>query len=166
MYALGTLILYGTLGVCRVGEMVTRRVDGAEKQFYELQPLYQTCVVYAPVEGKVFTRPIITREEAERLIATIPSIRPKICPIKAAGQLADYYERAISTHDCGELIELTMSIYAKKRLAERQKRKMGAVDERFMKRAEDLLFGELGAALEIPRDNVRGYIEEKLGKAV
>ena len=166
MYELSALILYGTLGVCRVDGVVTRKIDGEDKAFYELKPLYQTCVVYAPVEGKVFTRPIISREEAERLILSIPSIRPKICPIKAAGQLADFYERAIGTHDCGELIELTMSIYAKKRLAERQKKKIGAVDERFMKRAEDLLFGELGAALEIPRDDVRGYIEKRLKMAV
>ncbi len=38
-----------------------------------------------------------------------------------------------------------MSIYAKKQDLEAHKRKVGALDQRFMKRAEDLLFGELAA---------------------
>jgi len=36
------------------------------------------------------------------------------------------------------------------------------VDERFMKRAEELLFGELAAALDIPPESVPGYIEARL----
>lgn len=166
MYKTNSLIVYGSLGVCRVADIVVRKVNDVEKSFYELRPLYQSCVVYTPVDGgKVFMRPIITREEAERLIGTIPRVRPNACIGKAAARLAEYYERSINTHDCGDLIGLTISIYEKKRQAELQKRKFGAVDERFMKRAEELLFGELGAALDIPRENVRGYIEAKVGSA-
>ena len=35
-----------------------------------------------------------------------------------------------------------------------------------MKRAEELLFGELAAALEIQRDEVRQYIEDRLAAKV
>ena len=55
-----------------------------------------------------------------------------------------------------------MSLYAKKKKTEAQKRKFGAIDERYMKRAEDLLFGELSAALEIPKGDVRQYIHDRL----
>ena len=68
----------------------------------------------------------------------------------------------METYDCVDLIKLTMSLYVKKKEAEAQKRKFGAVDERFMKEAEELLFGELAAALDIPREDVRGYIEKAL----
>ena len=61
-----------------------------------------------------------------------------------------------------DLVELTMSLYAKKKKTEAQKRKFGAIDERYMKRAEDLLFGELSAALEIPKGDVRQYIHDRL----
>ena len=47
----------------------------------------------------------------------------------------------------------------------RQKRRFGTVDERFLKQAEDLLFGELAAALEIPRSEVRGYITARVTDA-
>jgi len=166
MYRVGELILYGNLGVCRVENIVERCVDGIQKNFYELHPIYQTCVVYTPVDNKkVFMRQIITRSQAEELIDSIVGIRPDICHIKAASQLSDYYEHFIDSHDCAELVKLTMSIYAKKKAAEHQHKKVGAVDERYMKKAEELLFGELAAALDIPRDGVREYIEKRIGKA-
>ena len=54
------------------------------------------------------------------------------------------------------------SIYTKKLQAESQNKKIGAVDERFLQKAEDLLFGELAVALEIPKEKVLDYISEKL----
>ena len=41
-----------------------------------------------------------------------------------------------------------MPIHAKRRQAESQNRRLGMVDERYLKQAEQLLFGELAAALE------------------
>ena len=57
---------------------------------------------------------------------------------------------------------MTKSIYTKRRAAEREKRKFGAVDERFMKEGEALLFGELAAVLELPLERVKGYIDDRL----
>ena len=51
-----------------------------------------------------------------------------------------------------------MSIYAKQRQAESQKRRLGMVDERYMKQAERLLYGELSAALGISYEQVQPYI--------
>ena len=44
-----------------------------------------------------------------------------------------------------------MSIHAKRRQAESQNRRLGMVDERYLKQAEQLLFGELAAALDEDR---------------
>ena len=60
------------------------------------------------------------------------------------------------------MMAMTMSLYAKKKAVEGRKRKFGAVDERFMKEGEELLFGELAAALEIPVEEVQQYIAERL----
>ena len=92
----------------------------------------------------------------------IPAIRVEAYHNRDLNQLAEHYKASLSTHDCSDLIELSMSIYAKKQFAEQQKRKFGVVDEKFMKRAEDLLFGELAAALNIPKDQVPEYIAERV----
>lgn len=165
MYQVGDLVLYGTTGVCRVTDVSMATLPGlpGEQLYYTLSPLYQQCVIQTPAEnGKVFMRPIITREEAERLIALIPTIQAEPRYGKANTELVEHYASAIRTHDCEDLVELTMSIYAKKLELEEQKKKFGAVDERFMRQAEDLLFGELAAALGIQRDEVPAYIAAKV----
>ncbi len=55
-----------------------------------------------------------------------------------------------------------MSIYAKQRQAETQKRRLGMVDERYMKQAERLLHGELFAALSITLEEVQPYIARRV----
>ena len=76
--------------------------------------------------------------------------------------LVEHYETRIKSHSCRDLMELTMSIYRKRDEVHSRKKKLGSVDLRFMKRAEDLLFGELAAALDIPRDQVTDFISKRL----
>ena len=81
---------------------------------------------------------------------------------QAIRELEEHYTTYLKSHDCGDLIELAMSIYAKKQDLASQHRKFGAVDERFMKRAEDLLYGELAVALKIDRDQVPSHISNRI----
>lgn len=161
MYKIGDLIIYGSVGVCRVTEIAAPDFSYIEKGklYYVLEPLYQSCVIYTPIDNKkVFMRPIITAEVAENLIDMIPLIQAEAYHCRALRQLTEHYESALNTHNCEDLIELTMSIYEKKQFQEQQKRKFGTVDERFLRRAEELLFGEFAVALGMPRDKVPDYI--------
>jgi len=165
MYQIGDLIYHGGTGVCRITDIAEQSFPGAVKGlfYYSLKPLYQECVIYTPVgSDKVFMRPIISKDEAERLISLIPTIQADPYYSKVISQVAEHYTMSLKTHNCEDLIELTMSIYAKKHEAEEQKRKFNAVDERFMKRAEELLFSELSAALGIPKNDVPEYIASRV----
>ena len=53
MYSVGELIVYGGTGVCEVEAVETKSIDGEEKQYYRLRPLYQSGTISAPVNGKV-----------------------------------------------------------------------------------------------------------------
>lgn len=165
MFEVGDLILYGNTGVCRVTEIATRSQRGGDEGqlYYTLSPLYQSCTISTPVDmKKVLMRPIISKDEAEKLIDSIPTINAEAYHSKVLRELTEHYEESLRAYDCTEIMELTMSIYAKKEYMEQQKLKFGAVDERFLKRAEELLFGELAAALDIPRDDVQSYIAERI----
>lgn len=166
MYQVGELVLYGNTGVCKITEISSKELPGtnATQLYYTMKPLHQECMIFTPVDNKkVFMRPVISKHEAERLIDTIPGMETQIYHSSVMSELTQHYEASFQTHDCADLIVLTMSIYAKKRSMEEQKRRFGAVDERFMKRAEELLFSELAAALGIARDDVPGYIEKRVG---
>ncbi len=165
MYQVGDIIQYGTVGACRVADIVTGVPGCFGQQMYVIKPLYCEGTIYAPVDSdKVFMRHIVSRQEAELIIGTIPAMSPRTnTQAQTVSQLVEYYEGCIRTHECKDLLSLTMSIYAKKKAAEQAKRKFGSVDEKYMRRAEDLLYGELAAALGIRRDEVPHYIERKVG---
>lgn len=164
MFNVGDLILYGNTGVCEVTDTITQNVADTDQLYYVLKPLYQSCTISTPVNNaKVFMRPIISRAEADQLIDDIPSVPAEVYHNRVSSQLAGHYEESFQSHNCSDLIALTKSLYAKRQFVAEQKRKFSAIDERFMKRAEDLLFGEFAAALEIPKDQVLEYISSRIG---
>lgn len=167
MYKIGDVLIYGMTGPCKVAEIAAKSLPGEqEKQlYYRLVPLYQPqCTIHTPVNNqKVAIRPVISKEEAERLIDLIPSIQAEPFHNKANNELTQHYTAALKNHNCEDLVELTMSIYAKKQEVEGSKRKFGVVDERFLRQAEDLLFGELAVALDLDKGKVPAYIASKVG---
>lgn len=164
MFQTDDCIFYGQLGVCRVVDVrVPDFCSGEEKRlYYVLEPLYQRGTVFIPVDSDVFMRPILSREEADRLIDLIPSIQAEAYNNSNLQELTQHYADKLQSHDCADLIELTMSIYAKKRDRGQSNRKIGAVDEAYMKRAEALLYGEFAVALGIPDQEVPAYIAARV----
>ena len=166
MFQAGELIVYGNTGVCRI-EAVGRpeQISCADRDalYYTLAPLYSSEVIYAPLDTPVRMRRVLTREAAEQLISQIPSILPAGGE-GAPQQMADRYRGLIETHRCEDLLQLIKTLYLKGQAALHHGRKPGQVDQRFRKRAEDLLYGELAVALEIPRESVEDYITERMSR--
>ena len=153
-------MIYGGSGVCRVEAVGPGGKDG--RLHYTLCPLHQNYKIMTPVDDqKVFMRPVITRDEARALIGEIPTIQALPFHSRIQRELAEHYETRLKTYDCRTLLELTMSIHTKREAALAQKKRLGAVDETFLRRAEDLLFSELAVALGIPEDQVQPYIQSQ-----
>ena len=135
-YPVGALIVYGGSGVCRViGVGVP---EGQSKTYYTLAPLYGTEVIYAPVDTRVFLRPVLTKEEADDLI------------------------RSMQSHDAADLVKLIKTIHWRDAAARESGKRPGKLEEKYRKRAEELLYGELSAALGISRETVPQYIRGML----
>ncbi len=163
MYEVNDLIMYGNTGVCKVSGITNQVFDNEDKLYYVLEPLYQSGVIYAPIDNdKVFMRPVISEEEAKDLIDNIPEIHTEIYRNSSMQQLTKYYQSVIDTHRCLDLLKLTKSIHLKKMDAMAQNRHLGQIDKKFMKRAEELLFGEFAAALQISKEDVQEYIRKRL----
>ena len=169
MFQAEDLVVYGTTGVCRVESIDQPNKTGPDRhwKYYQLKPLYQDGVIYTPVENtKVSIRPVISREQAEHLIDLIPSMQAEAYRAPTLQALAQHCQTAVRSHNCQDLIELMMSIYAKQKQAESQKRRLGMVDERYMKQAERLLYGEFAIALELPVEEVQPYIAQRVDRAI
>ena len=151
-FEIGDLLIYSRTGVCRV----TGFSENTAQQCYVLKPLYQTCSIKIPVENtKVFMRPIVSAAEAEELILELPGMDAEPYYNRNLNQLREHYRGELDGYSCVSLAQFVLSLYRKRREMLASGKKFGAVDERFLKEAEDLLCGELAAALETERDEVR-----------
>lgn len=165
MYEIGDLLMYGARGVCKVKEIAKLDWDAAckDREYYVLEPLFKSDLIYVPVDNqKVYMRPVMSREEILDLIDSMPDVEPEIFKANSIQQLSRYYQSAIDSHDSSTLIKLTKSIHLKKKAADENKKQLGQIDVRYMNHAEDLLFGEIAAVLDIPRDEVIDYIENRI----
>ena len=160
MFAVDELVVYGGEGVCRVAQIGPSTVPGADKTklYYTLLPLYRTGQVLTPVDARVLMRPILTRTEAQALIGALAQQEPDAIPAGNPRQLKDHYQAVVTSYDCGALARLIRGVALRRRSALEQGKKPSQMDERYLKQAEDRLYGELGAALGLARDRVAYHI--------
>lgn len=158
MYQKGDFIIYGKHGVCRILDVGTPNIHNMkiDVPYYTLSPVYATGLIYVPVSTDMFMRPIISKEEAQKLICRLPEINEAICRNRNVTMLRQSYDKYMETHDCEVMFQIIKGIYLKGQID----KKLGQVDQRYMKLAEELLYGELATALEMPIAEVIPYIEK------
>ena len=165
MFQIGELILYGNTGVCRVeaiGKGSSAPYADKNKDYYSLVPLYGDGMIYAPVDSGVFMRPILSREQAMELIHKIPEIQAEPFSTRDQRALTEHYRSFFEGHNCEDLLQLVVNIYVKGQNLTQQGKKVGSTDQQYLRRATNLLHGELAAALNIPLNEVESFISKEI----
>ena len=155
MYQVGEFIVYSTSGVCQVTAVGQPDFAEGSRRYYTLRPIQGTEIIYVPVDSSEFMRPVITRAQAEALVAAIPSVEAEDTAGQSQRVTGEHYQAALQSHDCRALVQLIKTVYAKAHTAGRR---VSQIDQRYRKRAEELLHGELAVALGIPLGEVQPYI--------
>lgn len=164
MFKVGDKVVYGLTGVCEITDICEKElIRKSRREYYVLKPFFeQNNVIYAPIDNdKLFIRKLITKQEADDLISKIPDIVNEI-DYEIAN--AEDYRKELEAHKNESLVKLTALIYEKKLVAHSNKKRLNSSDEKFMRIAEHLLFGELSVALGIEYDAVEDYIKQRLEK--
>ena len=161
MFKIGDKIIYGESGVCTVEKIEPLDMAGANKGrlYYQLSPLIGSSTLFVPVDTGVFMRHVMSREEAEALIDSIPGIEPAICHDSRFNHVDAFYRELFKQHTCETLVSIVKGL--RSRLADKKSRSSRA--EATMRRAKDILHGELAVALEMDVDEVEDYIVSRLG---
>lgn len=165
MFEKGSLIIYGNSGVCRV-EDVGRPGDipmaDKNKPYYTLTPLFGKGTIYIPVDTSIFMRPVISRNDADKLLDAITDIPEDACQGKDPKVQAEQYRASLHTHKCEDLVHIIKSIYVKGKGLAENGRRLGQIDQEYLKRAEELLYGEFSVVFNIPFEDVQDYIEREV----
>ena len=165
MFKTGTYIVCGQHGVCRVegvGKLQLTEASG-DKEYYTLSKVYSRGgVLYVPADSeKVVMRPVISREEAEELIGHIKEI--DMLQIDNEKRKEEIFKQAFKTCDSREWVKVIKTLYERKKIRLSKGKKVTASDERYLRTAEDNLYGELAISLNIDKNDVEQYIMDKIG---
>ena len=163
MYEIGDKIIYGENGVCVVEKIAPLEISGASKDklYYYLRPFTGSGTYFTPVDSGAFMRPVMSRDEAEALIDAIPGIEPAICNDSRFNHVDAFYRELFKLHTCEALVSIVKGLRA--RMSERKTKSSRA--EATMKRAKDILHGELAVALGMELGDVEDYIASRIGEA-
>lgn len=165
MFAVGSYVVYGRSGVCRVDAIGNPGLIGFDNtvDYYTLQPVYGTETVYVPVDTQVLLREIMSEEAARQLLDEVPAdiveYRDSIPKIEQK-ELLNYYRSLISTCEVTDLLKLLTYVNSKKVVNASNGRKLCQTDKTYNSKAEGLLYGEIAVALGIDIKEV----EERMNK--
>ena len=161
MFAAGDLVVYGGEGVCRVESVGTPDTSGYDKtkEYYTLAPLYRSGQVMTPVDTRVLMRPVMTAAEAAGFLAALPQLPPEAPEGPGQRAAKDHYHAVVTSYDCGRMAAMIKYACRRRRWARQHNRKISQLDERYLRRAEEQLYGELAVALGVDRHEVCAYIQ-------
>lgn len=160
MFEKGEYIVYGMTGVCRVSDITEMNMDGitGSKLYYVLEPTgVNGSRIITPVEGnKNVMRRVMTSEEAYDLIDGLDQIDS--LSVRDDKQRENCYKEALKTCDCREWVGVLKTLYLRRQDRLSRGKRMTEVDERYMKKAKENLFGELSIPLGISVAEVEKFI--------
>ena len=162
MFAVGDYVMKISNGVCRIDDITHLEMPGVDKDklYYVLTPVEgRKSTLYVSVDATDKNiRSAMTRDEAEVVIESIPDIEEAwIISDKLREQ---QYKEAVRSGNPEALVGIIKTIYLRRKLRENQGKKNTAVDERYFKQAEELLYAEIAFALGKDREEVYELIKE------
>lgn len=164
MFQKGDYIIYRNTCVCRVEETNVSfpKSKKSGKSYYKLAPVYETGIIYIPMDTTIFMRSIISKEQAMALISKIPQIKEDGTTYQDHRMLSEHYRSFMNSHECEDLVQLIKTTYREDKASKDTGKKPGAINTQFRKQAETLLHSELAIALNIPVTEVSEYIATRV----
>lgn len=164
MFEIGTYVVYGNTGICKIEDVTTLDIPGAnaERQYYVMSPIReQGSRDYLPVDNtKVVLREVISKDEALQLIDNITEIG--LLEVDNDKLREEKYKELARRSDCASWITIIKTIYLRKQERIAQGKKITATDDRYYKMAVEHLYSELGFALDKEPSEIEEFIIERI----
>ena len=158
MFEVGDYLIYGLNGVCRVEAVGTMEMSGMPKDrlYYTLIPVYQSgCRLFTPVDNaKTVIRPLVSREEALAYIDQMPEAETIWIPDEKRRETL--YK---------EVVRIIKTLFLRKKARIQAGKKVTFGDEKYLRIAEENLYGEFAMALDMTKEETEKYVIERVKSA-
>ena len=165
MYKIGSIVVYGTEGLCKICDITERTFGKETSEYYVLSPLSNEAeTVFVPKNNeKVLKRmrPILSKERASELLEAAPSEYGEW--VENDRERQQMYKQILLCGSSEDLLMMTRALYLHQIELLERGRKLLAADERFLKEAEKMLFEELAYVFNITVAEVLPLITRKKG---
>lgn len=162
MFAKGDMIIHPIHGVCKVESVGMIKISGnnRERMYYTLLPEFKKdSKIYSPIDSdKLELRAVISKEVANRLIESIPDIKP--FELEDEKEKERLYKEALHRGNCKEIMQIIKAINIGKESRNINGKKIAAIDKKYLNLFQEHIDGELAISLGIPKENVKSYITE------
>ena len=165
MYKIGSIVVYGTEGLCKICDITERTFGKETSEYYVLSPLSNEAeTVFVPKNNeKVLKRmrSILSKERASELLEAAPSEYGEW--VENDRERQQMYKQILLCGSSEDLLMMTRALYLHQIELLERGRKLHAADERFLKEAEKMLFEELAYVFNITVAEVLPLITRKKG---
>ncbi|MGN0628936.1 MAG: CarD family transcriptional regulator [Oscillospiraceae bacterium] len=164
MLNVGETLVYGSSGVCRVEDICVRDCGSGKREYYVLQPVYDTrSTVYVPTDSEKLVshaKALLTRQEVYDMIDDMPEDSFEwIVNDKERGET---FRNILEEGSRKDVVKLIRTLYLRKKELSERGKKLRSSDESIMQRAERLLYGEFAWVLGINPSEVTGFIAQRV----
>ncbi len=167
MFQKDEYVFYESGGICKISDIQTAPLEGMpqDRAYYVMQSVHTANgIMYIPVDNeKVFLRRLLNSDEAESLIAEIPTVEAFDEP--NAKLLRNKYTDAMRTHDPVEWVRVIKTVYNRTTGNAAGARRLSETERSLAETAKRYLYTELALALGKEAGDMEQYIVDTLGKA-
>lgn len=160
----GTLLSYGTSGVCKVVDVRKETVLGKTVEYYVLSPVSdEKTTIFIPTNNEKLVarmQPLLTPEEINELIASMPH---EVCEWIAEDRVRnETFREYLNSGTRNDLVRMMRILYTHRKELAKCGKKLRTSDSLMLRQAESKLYGEIALVLGIDVSEVEGYIEQRL----
>lgn len=157
MFVIGDYIVHPMHGAGVIENIVNKRINGDEREYYVLKLPVGDMVVMVPVEGCecIGVRPVVSRAEAQEILNTFPNIE-----ISMTQNWNKRYRENMDKIKSGNLLEVSEVV--KGLMCRDVERGLSTGERKMLHSAKQILISELVIAL----DTNYGQIEEELASSI
>ena len=150
--------------VCKVKEIKKNKLNGLD--YYILVPIDDdSLIIDVPTDNRMgYIKDIITKEEAEKLINSIPQIEP-LSNIEDKN-IENRYKNLIYNGTREDLIKIIKTTYLRNEERIKNKKRISDKDLNYFNKAEKYLYNELSIALNMSFDETKDYIISKVKELI
>ena len=167
MLQVNSYIIYGANGVCKINDIRKEKLCGTKQTYYVLSPIdNNSSTIFVPVDNEALVAKMKHLLKRDEIISLIEDVKDQFLPwISDNKERGEYYTILLSRGDRKEILSMIHTIYLKRSELSEQRKKLWAVDENALKRAEKIINDEFSLVLGITPDKVAGFIRETVQNA-